>query len=239
MSLAGRSVTRSFRPLPSRTVISFRAKSTSFTRSRQHSSSRSQGLVLCRSADPSDRGQVGQKTFNLLGPHFFWMTLAVKKDEPDDPANVRFLRSRAVMADTERPSDPFQESRLFVVSTLYARIDPPCGTLLDPMAGLGIFPSSNSRPTCPGLPRLANGPPVRGGERTAPTSESSAKRFLCLYASRRDSGHTTSSVPSAAPVSRRPSSPSLPIRRRNVYQGLVQREGLFKMATRAYREQDF
>jgi len=88
---------------------------------------RAQGLVLCRSADPSDRGQVGQKTFNLLGPYFFWMTLAVKKDEPDDPANVRFLRSRAVMADTERPSDPFQESRLFVVSTLHARIDPRAG----------------------------------------------------------------------------------------------------------------
>ena len=56
---------------------------------------RAQGLVLCRSADPSDRGQVGQKTFNHLCDQVKVMdpdyrireesgSKKVKSEEPED-----------------------------------------------------------------------------------------------------------------------------------------------------------
>jgi hypothetical protein len=96
-------LTRSLRPLPSRTTIWLVARSTSFTRD----------------------GERGEKRADLRGSHLGRVPLAVKEDVPPDPVHVGLLGPAAVVARSCRQTNLIQELGLRRVGELTTTDRPP------------------------------------------------------------------------------------------------------------------
>src|SRR3569833_2468312 len=60
-----------------------------------------QGLILRRRRHIPLRRKVGQESVHLLHPHLRGVLLAVKKNKPFDPINIRLFRAYAVMLDPD------------------------------------------------------------------------------------------------------------------------------------------
>src|SRR6185312_4718190 len=83
-----------------------------------------QRLVLRARGDVALGCQPGKERFDFRAAQLAWVLLAIRHDEPADPANVGLLGAQAVMFDAHPTPDLIKQARRPVPSARYTTVTP-------------------------------------------------------------------------------------------------------------------